>query len=88
MLILSTQCNSKPNKLLFITFCLFEYFSAWSAEETSSVKTYFKNFIEDHNYPSGEQIKKFIDEKKFNRTVSVIRAKLQHLINQTNTQRR
>jgi hypothetical protein len=56
----------------------------WTAAEVDALKKQFDSYIKKKNYPSGQQIKDFLQKKNINRTVIVVKSKLQHLIKLAN----
>lgn len=60
----------------------FKIFSAWSDADIKKLETKFKTFITRNIYPSGQEIKSFLSKHKMNRSVPVVKAKLQHLMKQ------
>lgn len=43
------------------------------------VKNHFQSFLDENSYPSGDKIKEFIKINKLDRSVPVVKAKIQHL---------
>lgn len=59
------------------------YFAAWSHIEVKLLRQHFATFIDRKVYPPAGDIKSFMEKNKINRTVAVIKAKLQHLMKKT-----
>lgn len=53
---------------------------SWSPYEVELVETRFKEHIDMGSYPSVPIVEKFIEEERLDRTVAVVKAKIQHLI--------
>lgn len=65
-------------KLVFILF-----FLGWSSDEINLIKKYFNTYITEKTYPSSTQIKEFLENNNcIDRSVPVIKAKIQHLMKQ------
>lgn len=56
----------------------------WAAAEVDALEKEFASYIQKKTYPSGQKIKEFIQKKSINRTVTVVKSKLQHLIKLAN----
>ncbi|KAF2886898.1 hypothetical protein ILUMI_19275, partial [Ignelater luminosus] len=54
--------------------------SNWSNKELLLLKKEFFTYISKGTYPSGEQIKEFLNKTNIDRTVAVVKSKIQHLI--------
>ncbi|CAH0556875.1 unnamed protein product [Brassicogethes aeneus] len=53
----------------------------WTNIEVDLLTNHFKSFIETKTYPSGSAISQWIQANKINRTVPVVKSKIQHLVN-------
>ncbi|KAF5307102.1 hypothetical protein FQR65_LT18464 [Abscondita terminalis] len=52
----------------------------WSKTDTNLVSKIFAKYIKNGTYPNTNDLKTFIQKTKMNKTVSVIKSKIQHLI--------
>lgn len=72
--------NSKIINIMKYIICIIILFLAWSDKEISALKKCFKEDITKRTYPSNQKIKDFMKQNKSNRSVPVIKSKIQHLI--------
>lgn len=59
----------------------------WSPHEIELVGTRFKEHIDQGSYPSGAILQNFIEEEGLDRTVAVVKAKIQYLIRKQGRQK-
>ncbi|XP_044766792.1 uncharacterized protein LOC123322828 isoform X2 [Coccinella septempunctata] len=57
---------------------------AWTDEEIEVLKREFGDYIKKNIYPSGAEIKEFMEKWRLNRSVKIIKSKIQHLIKLSN----
>ncbi|CAG9827439.1 unnamed protein product [Diabrotica balteata] len=68
----------KKRKLILVS--LRREFACWSSAEINVLKDEFKEFINKKTYPSSNEIKDFLNKTNTDRSVAVIKSKIQHII--------
>lgn len=52
----------------------------WTVEELAALENRFASYIKNQTYPSGKEIKEFLEKQNMSRTVAIVKSKLQHLM--------
>lgn len=61
-------------------FLIIGLISGWTATEVALLEKEFARYIKNKTYPSRGEIEEFAHRESINRTSSLIKSKLQHLI--------